>query len=172
MEVPDLEKLVTDYYAPLFRFGLTLTRSEADAADLTQQTFYLWVTRGHQLRDASKVKTWLFTCLYREFLGQTRHQKKFIETEQVPELSTEETQLAVSAVNQLDAAIAQEALLRLEENCRAPLILFYLQQHSYAEIAEILAIPIGTVMSRISRGKAKLRKLLADHAGKQGPPPP
>ena len=57
--------------------------------------------------------------------------------------------------------MAQKALLSLNEKYRAPLVLFYLQQHSYAEIAEILNIPVGTVMSRIWRGKLKLRKLLA-----------
>ena len=54
---------------PLYRFALSLSRQESDAADLTQQTFFLWASKGHQLRDQSKVKTWLFTSLYREFLG-------------------------------------------------------------------------------------------------------
>jgi RNA polymerase sigma-70 factor (ECF subfamily) len=61
----DFEKLVEDYHMPLYRFALSLSRKESDAADLTQQTFYLWASKGHQLRDASKVKTWLFTSLYR-----------------------------------------------------------------------------------------------------------
>jgi RNA polymerase sigma-70 factor (ECF subfamily) len=57
------------YYEPLYQFAFSLARDEADACDLTQQTFCIWAAKGHQLRDASKVKTWLFTTLHREFLG-------------------------------------------------------------------------------------------------------
>jgi RNA polymerase sigma-70 factor, ECF subfamily len=161
MDVSDLEKLVGEFYPALYRFALALTRREADAADLTQQTFYRWQTKGHQLRDCSKVKSWLFTSLYREFLAQKRYENRFIDTEEVPEPATAETEAATCVVNKLDGAIAEKALLRLQEEHRAPIALFYLQQHSYAEIAEILGIPIGTVMSRIYRGKLKLRELLA-----------
>jgi RNA polymerase sigma-70 factor (ECF subfamily) len=161
MDLPDLEKLVGEFYPSLYRFGLALTRSETDAADLTQQTFYLWQTKGHQLRDDSKAKSWLFTSLYREFLAQKRHENRFIDTENVPEPVTAESEAATCVMNKLDGAIAERALHSLQEEQRAPIALFYLQQHSYAEIAEILEIPVGTVMSRICRGKRKLRELLA-----------
>ena len=64
----DFEQIVSQYYEALYRFALSLTRREDDARDLTQQTFYIWATKGHQLRDRSKVKAWLFTILHREFL--------------------------------------------------------------------------------------------------------
>ena len=163
-EVNETEKLVADFYGPLYRFGLALARNETDAADLTQETFYLWASKGHQLRDGSKVKSWLFTSLYREFLAQKRHQNKFVQAEEELESSLNETCLAASVINRLDGAIAQRALLSLDENYRVPLTLFYLQETSYLEIAEILDIPVGTVMSRIWRGKLKLRKLLASAA--------
>jgi len=70
--------------------------------------------------------------------------------------------IPASVVDHLDGKAAQKSLLGLAEKYRAPLTLFYLQEHSYREIAEILDIPIGTVMSRISRGKAELRKLLKE----------
>ena len=149
---------------PLYRFAFSLSRSESDAADLTQQTFFLWASKGHQLRDASKVKTWLFTSLYREFLGRKRQQDRFVESENNSAAIAAQS-VPASVVNQLDGDIVQHALLEMEEFYRAPLTLFYLQEHSYKEIAETLAIPIGTVMSRISRGKAQLRKTLADRAG-------
>ena len=158
---PDFEQLVEDFYMPLYRFALSLSRRESDAADLTQQTFLLWAKKGHQLRDDSKVKTWLFTSLYREFLGRKRQQDRFVDSENNAE-AIEAQSVPASVVNQLDGEIAQRALLALEEIYRAPLTLFYLQQLSYKEIAETLEIPIGTVMSRISRGKEQLRKALAD----------
>jgi RNA polymerase sigma-70 factor (ECF subfamily) len=159
----NFEKLVEDYYMPLYRFALSLSRKESDAADLTQQTFFLWASKGHQLRDPSKVKTWLFTSLYREFLGRKRQQDRFVEAESSAEAVAAQT-VTGSVVNQLDGDTVQRALFALEEIYRAPLTLFYLQEHSYKEIAETLDVPIGTVMSRISRAKEQLRKTLADSA--------
>ena len=148
---------------PLYRFGLSLSRKESDAGDLVQQTFYSWATKGHQLRDTSKVKAWLFTTLYREFLSKRRREDRLVD---LPDESdfVEPSHIAPSVVNALDAVTVQEALHRLDERYRAPVTLYYMQQHSYQEIAEILRIPIGTVMSRISRGKAELRKALQDSA--------
>jgi RNA polymerase sigma-70 factor (ECF subfamily) len=160
----DFEQLVETFYMPLYRFALSLSRKESDAADLTQQTFYLWASKGHQLRDPTKVKTWLFTSLYREFLGSKRQQDRFAEADNDADAIAAQS-IPATVVNQLDGDIVHHALLQLEEAYRAPLTLFYLQQHSYKEIAETLAVPIGTVMSRISRGKAQLRKALADRAG-------
>src|SRR5688572_8191053 len=71
------ETIVTEHYEPLFRFALSLTRSECDAEDLTQQTFHTWATKGHQLRDFAKVKTWLYTTLHRAFLAARRRQARF-----------------------------------------------------------------------------------------------
>src|ERR1700744_585269 len=77
----EFESLVARFYAPLYQFAFSLTRVEADACDLTQQTFYIWAAKGHQLRDASKVKTWLFTTLRREFLESKRRQNRFQHVE-------------------------------------------------------------------------------------------
>src|SRR5262245_45531373 len=73
----DFENLVADYYRSLYQFAYSLTQSESDACDLTQQTFYIWARKGHQLRDVAKVKTWLFTTLHREFLETRRHATRF-----------------------------------------------------------------------------------------------
>src|SRR5262245_58287787 len=72
----ELEALVDAYYRPLYQFAMSLTRAEADASDITQQTFAIWAAKGHQLRDRSKVKTWLFTTLHREFLRTRREQRR------------------------------------------------------------------------------------------------
>ena len=65
-------------------------------------------------------------------------------------------------VNQLDAGSVVEALGQIEELYQAPLVLFYMEEHSYKEIADILEVPIGTVQSRIARGKMQLQKIVAD----------
>jgi RNA polymerase sigma-70 factor (ECF subfamily) len=158
MPNPDFETVVTAYYQPLFRFAFGLTRSEADACDLTQQTFYVWATKGHQLRDTSKVKSWLYTTLYRAFLESRRSQTRF----PFSELTEAEADLPVilpDAGRRLDAMRAVEALGQVDEAYRAPIALFYLEDCSYQGIAEILEIPIGTVKSRIARGMAQLKQI-------------
>ncbi len=159
MGAPDFEQIVDAHYAPLYRFALSLARSEHTAADLTQQTFYLWASRGHQLRDAAKVKSWLFTTLYREFLGVHRRDSRFPQADlegETAELPAEECSIADS----IDGAAVVAALQEIDEVYRAPLTLFYLEEFSYREIAAVLEVPAGTVMSRLSRGKNLLRKLL------------
>ena len=157
----DYEALVAAHYAPLYRFALSLARNEADASDLTQQAFYLLATKGGQIRDQTKAKSWLATTLYREFLNSRRRGSRF------EHVSVEQDAAELPAVNpdlarQLDGVTAMAALQCVPEPYRAPLTLFYLQDHSYQEIAEILDIPIGTVMSRLSRGKAELRQRLSE----------
>ncbi len=156
----DFQVLVENYYEGLFRFALSLTHKEAEASDLTQQTFYLWATKGHQLRDKSKVKSWLFTTLYREFLGSKRRESRFPHYE-VDAVTPELPSIAPQQVDTLDGNMIVNLLEQVDEIYRAPLVLFYLKQHSYAEIAEALDIPAGTVMSRLSRGKAQLRGLIS-----------
>jgi len=155
----DFESVVARYYEPLFQFAFSLTRAEADACDLTQQTFYVWATKGHQLRDATKVKTWLFTTLHRAFLEGRRRQVRFphYELEEVPlDLPT----LSPATVNQLDSAQVLHALAQVDEIYQAPVALFYLEDCSYKEIADILNVPIGTVKSRMARGIAQLQTIL------------
>jgi RNA polymerase sigma-70 factor (ECF subfamily) len=155
----DFESLVARFYQPLYQFAFSLTRAEADACDLTQQTFYVWATKGHQLRDASKVKTWLFTTLHRAFLESRRRQTRFPHYE-LSEVLLELPTLPPDAINKLDAAQVLEALGKVDAAYQAPVALFYLEDCSYKEIAEILDVPIGTVKSRMSRGIAQLHNLL------------
>ncbi len=157
----DFNDLVDRHYTALFRFALSLAKNGSDAADLTQQTFYLWAAKGHQLRDLAKVKAWLFTTLYREYLNTYRHSAKFPHIE-LDGVSHEMPGVAPSIFNDIDGTTVVAALARVDEVFRAPLSLFYLEEHSYQEIADTLDIPIGTVMSRLARGKAQLRQLLLD----------
>ncbi|HUA67328.1 MAG TPA: RNA polymerase sigma factor, partial [Candidatus Saccharimonadales bacterium] len=157
----DFESLVAHHYQPLYQFAFSLTRDEADACDLTQQTFCIWAAKGHQLRDESKVKTWLFTTLHREFLGARRKQSRFPQVE-LEQVSAELPAVPPPRLHRLDAAQVLAALEGLDEIYRAPVALFYLQDYSYNEIAEILEVPIGTVKSRLARGLGRLQQSLAD----------
>ena len=163
----DFESLVARFYGPLYQFAFGLTRSEADASDLTQQTFYIWATKGHQLRDGSKVKTWLFTTLHREFLNLRRKLVRFPHHE-LSEMDHELPTVAPGMVNALDALRVVEMLGQVAEPYQAPLALFYMEDCSYREIAEILEVPLGTVQSRISRGMAQLQQLVLNCAGEAG----
>jgi RNA polymerase sigma factor (sigma-70 family) len=154
----EFEELVDAHYQALYRFAMSLSRDAATAADLVQETYCIWAAKGDQLRDRSKAKTWLFTTLHREFLSQRRRAAKFsdepLDENAVSSFSAPEE----DADRQMDGQRAIELLAELDESFRAPITLFYLQQHSYKEIAEILDLPIGTVMSRLSRGKEILRR--------------
>ncbi len=162
---PEFEQLVGDHYQGLYRFALSLSQRIAEAEDLVQQTFMRWAEKGHQLRERAKARTWLYTTLYREFLGGQRRVVRFPHTE-IEEAEHELPVIDSDTVNKLDAKSIIAALGELDENYKAPLTLFYLQDHAYHEIAEILDVPIGTVMSRLSRGKEQLKKKLADSKGR------
>ena len=161
----EFEQVVSTFDLALYRFALSLTANEDRARELTQQTFYRWATRGHQLRDAAKVKSWLFTTLYREFLGARSHERRHphfalsLVEDELPSVTPE-------VVDQMDANTVFSALLELDEIHRVPVLLFYVEDCPYKEIAELLGVPIGTVMSRIARGKEQLRQRLRDKAPK------
>jgi RNA polymerase sigma-70 factor (ECF subfamily) len=155
------EAIVRDFYEPLFRFALSLARTESDAQDLTQHTFYIWAKKGHQLRDASKVKTWLFTTLHREFLMKRRKHTRFQHYE-LEEVANELPVLAPNIANQLDSSHVLTAVSKLDEIYRPAIILFYLECCSYKEIAAILEVPLGTVKSRLARAIQELREMLIE----------
>jgi RNA polymerase sigma factor (sigma-70 family) len=155
-------QLVDAHYAALYRFALSLARNGADAGDLVQQTFFIWATKGAALRDTSKAKSWLFTTLYREFLRGRRRDARATAIEDLPPADRDIAAEEIDQVARLDAGTVMTALQSVDEVFRAPLTLFYLEDLSYLEIAEALEVPIGTVMSRLSRGKAQLRAALSE----------
>ncbi|MEQ1749718.1 MAG: RNA polymerase sigma factor [Prosthecobacter sp.] len=157
--VPSFEQIVDAHYQGLYRFALSMCRREATAQDLVQQTFLQWAKKGHTLRDASKVKTWLFTTIYREWLSIARREKKYEQVEFEPDLHGSVPQ-EDQEPPRVDSMTLQLALNELDPNYRAPLVLFYMKELSYREIAETLGVPIGTVMSRLSRAKDNLRAIL------------
>jgi RNA polymerase sigma-70 factor (ECF subfamily) len=165
---PDFEHVVQTCHGDVYRFALSLTRNEDEAGDVTQETFHLWAQRGHQLREASRLKAWLLTTCYREFLRRRRHQTRFPAAE-LAAVEHELPTVAPKVVEHLDAGTLMGALQEVDELFRVPLLLFYFQQHSYAEIARLLGVPAGTVMSRLARGKEQLRARLADPRAQTSP---
>jgi RNA polymerase sigma factor (sigma-70 family) len=155
----DFEKLVELHYKSLYRFAFSLTRNESEASDLTQQSFYIYAKSGGQLRDKSKVKSWLFTTLHREYLARRRRIVRFPETDfdqAQAELPSDRTEFYQRRCPPF-LALWPKSIRRFK-----PLSLFYIEDHSYPEIAEILDIPLGTVKSRIARGIEQLKRLLLE----------
>lgn len=156
----EYEQVVNSCYESAYRLAFSLARNPDDAAELTQETFARLLAKGGQLRDHSKVQAWLFTTLYRIFIGWKRRETNLPHFE----ISTVERELPVTpaALDQLDGHTVLNALLEIDQRYRAPLMLFYLEDLCYREIAAVLGIPAGTVMSRISRGKNLVRWALAN----------
>ena len=149
----EFEELVDDYHQPLYQFAFSLSVSTDPAADLVEQAYVIWKRQERGGRRGGNVATGLFSPLSREYLGQVGRGTGAFgggvgEGDNLPTASGQERD-----ENQLI-----EVLGELDRTYRPSLALFYLQRHSYKEIAAILDIPIGTVMSRISRGKQQLRE--------------
>jgi len=157
----EFEKLVKLYYRDLYRFGFSLTGNEADAADLTQETFYIWANKGHQLNNPANVKGWLFTTLHREFLKICRRRKRFAD-EPIDEGAHNLPDVPADCVNRIDSRTLLRMLGEIDEDFRAPLVLYYIEDFSYKQIADVLGVPLGTVQSRIARAKMQLLRRLSE----------
>src|SRR5262245_23846944 len=111
----DFESLVDAFYPSLYRFAFSLTRMESEARDLTQETFYIWAIKGHQLHDASKAKSWLFTTLHREYLGRRRKTIRFPQLE-LDQVEGELPEVPPISLERLDSALVLEALSRMDDS--------------------------------------------------------
>lgn len=158
-EIPNIDHLVEQHYALLYRYAYRLSGSPPDAEDLTQQTFLAAQTHLDQLRDLDQARNWLCTILRHCYLKSLR--KKQTRTPVSLE-NLDEFAIAVPPQSSVDSERLQNCLDLLPDEFKIPLILFYFKEFSYKEIARQLDVPIGTVMSRLSRGKAFLKKHLAE----------
>jgi RNA polymerase sigma-70 factor (ECF subfamily) len=158
----DVGQLVADHHASLYRYAFRLAGSAVDAEDLTQQVFLIAQQKLDQLRDAQCARSWLFTVLRNCFLKSRRQQSP---------VSAAAVELDINAVPQevierdVDGERLQAAIDSLEDDFKVTLLLFYFEHRSYREIAEVLGVPIGTVMSRLARAKARLRAQLCEGSG-------
>ncbi|MHC6225944.1 sigma-70 family RNA polymerase sigma factor [Pseudomonas sp. X10] len=148
----------------LRRFALWLTREASSADDLVQATVERALSRGNQRRDDASLRAWLFAILYRLFLDGKRRERRharWLSWFGQREDSGGETETIILAQADL------KAFSRLPTEQRALLLLVSVEGLSYKEAAQALGVPIGTVMSRLSRARAALRELTEGN-----PPPP
>ncbi len=154
-----LEAVIMRFYRQLYCYALSLTGHESDAADITQQTAVRFARNWQDIREDGAVRAWLYTTLYREFLRLRRRERKTVEFEEY-HLPSEIHEPSSQEIN-ADGSTALEILGTMDEPHRSVLSLFYVEDLSYREIAGILNIPAGTVMSRLSRAKDVLRSKIA-----------
>ena len=163
---PGFETEALNLLDSLYGTALRLTRNEADAQDLVQDTYVKAFRAARQFKPGTNLKAWLFTILHNTFRNQRRDSGRDpvkIDSEQV-ELSAGADPAAGPEEQLLRGEIGpdlQAALDTLPEGFREAVWLRDVEEFPYREIAEMLAIPIGTVMSRISRGRRMLYERLA-----------
>ena len=161
MGLPSLARLVEEHHAPLYRYAYRLTGSVHDAEDLTQQAFLVAREKLSQVRDERHVRGWLTAVLRNCYLkGFRQHWPTPVASigmnlDSVPEASHD---------SPIDSEQLQLVLGRLPADFRVVLLMFYFEELSYRDIAEALAIPLGTVMSRLARAKNRLREILEPEA--------
>lgn len=161
-----LAELVERHYAVVYRYAYRLSGSADDAEDLTQQTFLQAQERLGQLREPGAGRAWLCTICRNQYLQGVRREIPAIGS---LDLVAEPVESASLITGEIDHERLQRLLNELPEEYRSPLILYYFEDFSYREIAGHMEVPIGTVMSRLSRAKAWLRQRLVDNPQPESP---
>ena len=154
----DISDLVRQHHAAIYGYAFRLSGSQADAEDLTQQTFLICQQKLHQLREAERIRGWLFSVLRNCFLKSRR--KRIPTPASNLELNVDEIPEDPPGEEQIDRQLLQGAINDLPNEFRLVLVMFYYEECSYKDIADKLNLPIGTVMSRLSRAKSRLRQKL------------
>lgn len=168
---PSLADLIRDHSAPLYRYAYRLAGQATDAEDLVQQTFLVAQQKLHQLREADRALAWLFAVLRSCFLRTRRKRLTLIDEEHYPLDAIASQPGGESSDAWIDREALQFALSDMPDEFKLVVLMFYFEDLSYKDIAAQLEIPIGTVMSRLSRGKAHLRRCLAEPASPAINPP-
>lgn len=150
------------YIPRLRRYARALTGERARADDLVQDTLERALVKFHLWQPGSDLRAWLFTVMHNVYINQLRAQPAGMTSG----LDDDALQLAVRPTQSdlLEVRDLQTALLRLPEEQREVLLVVGLEQMTYEEAAGVLGIPVGTVMSRLSRARERLRALLAGGA--------
>lgn len=149
----------------LRRYARALTGDPNGADDLVQDTLERALTRGHLWRRGSDLRAWLFTIMHNRFVNQVRAPDALRDAADVADVVLAVPGGAGDAQVMMDL---EAALARLPAEQREVLLLIGLEELSYQEAATVLGVPIGTVMSRLSRGRERLRRLMAGEASEAG----
>jgi RNA polymerase sigma-70 factor (ECF subfamily) len=164
----------------LYSAALRMTRNPADAEDLVQETFVKAFAAFHQFEEGTNLKAWLYRILTNTFINSYRkaqRQPRQADTDQVEDwqLASAESHSSVGlksaeveALEHLPDSDIKQALAELPDDFRMAVYLADVEGFAYKEIAEIMGTPIGTVMSRLHRGRRALRSKLEDYARDRG----
>jgi len=157
--VDDFNRLIAEHIPRLRRYSRALLRDRAHADDLLQDTLERAWDKRRLWRSDSNLRAWLFTIMHNVFVNQRRQEKSR------PTVAMDEEALSVSGNNSAEQPVLlrdiENALEALSIEYREVVVLIGLEQLRYEEAAEVLNIPIGTVMSRLARGREKLRTLMS-----------
>jgi RNA polymerase sigma-70 factor, ECF subfamily len=154
----NIAQLVDANYQAVYRYAYRLCGSVADAEDLTQKVFFTAQDNLGQLRNIDSSRSWLFTILRNCFIRDRQRQRPLIESDL--SINIDHFSSNIPIAEEIEPELLQAALAEIPEISRLMLVMFYFEERSYREIAQELSLPMGTVMSRLARAKARLRTKL------------
>ena len=174
------ERDALPYLDQLYGAALRMARNPADAEDVVQETYAKAFASFHQFKPGTNLKAWLYRILTNTYINAYRKKQRQPKEGASPDI--EDWQLAAAekhsstglpsaemeALDRMPDSAVTEAMAQLAPDFRMAVYLADVEGFAYKEIAEIMGTPIGTVMSRLNRGRTQLRRLLADHAASLG----